>query len=113
MALTFDDVVRLTAHLPGIEVGTSYGTPALRVGKKFMARTWEDGETLVLKPVEDIEQRFLMETQPDVFYLTPHYEGYPTILIHLSRVDEAQLRDLLEQSWERLATKKLLAARSA
>jgi hypothetical protein len=109
--MTFDVVVRLTTHLPGIEVGTSYGTPALRVGKKFMCRMRGDGETLVLRPVQDIEQSFLMETQPDVFYRTPHYEGYPTILIHLSRVDEDELRALLEQSWERLATKKLLTAR--
>ena len=112
MALTFDDVVRIASDLPGVEVGTSYGTPALRVGKKFMCRMREDGETLVLKPLEDIEQRFLMDTQPDVFYLTTHYEGWPTLLIHLSRIDEAQLRELIQQCWERLATPKLLAARA-
>ena len=111
MALTFDDVVRLASSLPGTEVGTSYGTPALRVAKKLMCRIWEDGETMVLKPVEDIEQQFLIDTQPEVFYRTPHYEGYPTILIHLSRIEEPQLRALLEQCWERLATKKLLAVR--
>ena len=110
--MTFEDVIRLTSHLPGIEVGISYGTPALRVGKKFMCRMWEDGETMVLKPIEDIEQRFLMETQPGVFYLTPHYEGYPTVLIHLALVDEAELGDLIEQCWTRLATPKLLKARA-
>ncbi|HEX5139945.1 MAG TPA: MmcQ/YjbR family DNA-binding protein, partial [Dehalococcoidia bacterium] len=36
--MTFDDVIRLAADLPGVETGTSYGTPALRVGKKFMCR---------------------------------------------------------------------------
>lgn len=110
-SLGFEDVVRLTADLPGIEAGTSHGTPALRVGKKFMCRMREDGETLVLKAVEDIEQRFLMETQPDVFYKTPHYQGYDIVLIRLSQVGEDQLRDLLEQSWTRLAGKGLLAAR--
>jgi hypothetical protein len=109
----FDDVVALTAHLPGVGLGTSYGTPALRVGKKFMCRLREDNETLVLKPVDEVQQRFLMETQPDVFYKTPHYEGYDAILIHLSRVDEAQLRDLLDEVWQRLATKSLLKARGA
>jgi hypothetical protein len=109
--LTFDDVVRIASDLPGIEVGTSYGTPALRVGKKLLCRMWEDGETMVLKPLEDIELQFLMGTQPDVFYQAPHYEGWPTILIHLSRIDEEQLRELIGQCWERLATKKLLAAR--
>ena len=109
--LTFDDVVRIASDLPGIELGTSFGTPALRVGKRLICRMWEDGETMVLKPLEDIELQFLMDTQPEVFYQTPHYQGWPTVLIHLSRIDEAQLRDLIEQCWERLATKRLLAAR--
>src|SRR6187402_1146531 len=34
--------------LTGVEVGTSYGTPALRVGKNLMCRLREDGETLML-----------------------------------------------------------------
>ena len=112
MALTFDDVVRIASPLPGVEAGTSYGTPALRVGKKLMCRMWDDGETMVLKPIEEIEQQFLMDTQPDVFYLTPHYEGWPTLLVHLSRIDETQMGELIEQCWERLATRKLLAARA-
>jgi hypothetical protein len=113
MALNFEDVTRIATELPGVNVGTSYGTPALRVGKRFMARMWEDCEVLVLKPVEDIEQRFLMETQPDVFFKTPHYEGYPAILVRLSAVDEDTLRDLLQQCWRRLATKTQLKAAGA
>ena len=113
MSLTFEDVTRIAQELPGVSVGTSYGTPALRVGKKSMCRLWEDGEVLVLKPVEDIEQRFLMEIRPQVFFKTPHYEGYDAILIHLSAVDEDTLRDLLQQCWRRLATKALLKAAGA
>jgi hypothetical protein len=109
----FDDVVRLTTHLPGVAEGTSYGTRALRTGRRFMCRLREDGDTLVLTPIDEIQQRFLMETQPDIFYKTPHYEGYDTILIRLSRVDESELRELLEQCWQSLATKSLLKAREA
>ena len=112
MALTFDDVVRIASALPGVELGTSYGTSAIRVGKKLMCRLWEDGETMVLKPIEEIEQQFLMDTQPDVFFLTSHYEGWPTLLVRLTQVDESQMRGLIEQCWERLATRKLLAARA-
>ena len=108
--LTFDDVTRIAMQLPGVSAGTSYGTPALRVGKRFMCRMWEDGEVLVLKPVEDMEQRFLMETRPQVFFKTPHYEGWDGILIHLSAVDEDTLRDMLQQCWRRLATRTLLKA---
>jgi hypothetical protein len=110
MPLTFEDVTRIAADLPGVNVGTSYGTPALRIGKKLMARMWEDGEVLVLKPIEDIEQRFLMETRPDVFFKTPHYEGYDAVLVHLSAADEETLRDMLGQCWRHLATKTQLRA---
>ena len=108
--MTFDDVVALASELPGTETGTSYGTPALRVRRKFMARLREDGDTLVLTPVDDIEQEALMATQPGVFYTTPHYQGHPSVLIRLSRVDPEDLRELLEQSWRRLAGKRLLQA---
>ena len=108
--MTFDDVVALASEWPGIETGTSYGTPALRVRRKFMARLREDGDTLVLTPVDDIEQEALMAMQPDVFYTTPHYQGYPSVLIRISRVDPEDLRELLEQSWRRLAGKRLLQA---
>lgn len=113
MPLLFEDATRLATQLPGVTVGTSYGTPALRVGKRLIARLWEDGEVLVLKPVEDVEQRFLMETRPGVFFKTPHYEGYDAILVHLSTVDEDTLSDLLQQCWRRLATKTLLKAADA
>ncbi len=112
--MRFRDIERLASALPGITVGTSYGTPALRVGKRFMARlTDKDPDVLVLTPVEDDEQRFLMETQPDVFFKTPHYVGHPSILIRLSKVDPTQLSDLLEEAWRRLATKTMLAAQAA
>ncbi|MGE3985922.1 MAG: MmcQ/YjbR family DNA-binding protein [Dehalococcoidia bacterium] len=109
--MTWDDVVAVGLALPGVEVSTSYGTPALKVRKKLVARLKEDGDTLVLLQVEDIEQQFLMETRPDVFYKTPHYEGYPTVLVRLSRVDPVQLRELLETTWRRVAPKTLLTQR--
>jgi hypothetical protein len=108
--MTFDDVVALAYDLPGVEEGTSYGTRALRVSKKLMARLREGGDTLVLKPIDDIEQQALVATQPGVFYLTDHYKGYPTILIRLSRVGPEDLRELIEQSWRRLVGKRLLAS---
>lgn len=109
---SFDDVIRLTAQLPGVTLGTSYRTPAIRAGNKLLARLREDGKTLVLLAVEDIEQRFLMETQPDVFFKTPHYDGYDAVLIRLPRIEEDQLAGLLEQCWERRATRTMLRARS-
>lgn len=107
--VTFDTVSRIACSFPGVEEGTSYGTPALRVGKKFLARMWEDGETLVLKCGFD-ERDFRMQADPDTFFTTDHYHGYPTVLVRLTRVSQTDLRDVLEQAWRRSASRKLLAA---
>lgn len=105
---TFEQVTATALAFPGVETRSSYGTQGLYVANKFMARLREP-DVMVLKPIEDDEQRFLMGTQPDVFFLTDHYRGYPTILIRLSKVQPEQMRELIEQSWRRLAPKKLLA----
>jgi len=110
--MTFDEVVAIAGELPGVGESTSYGTPSLKVRMKFMARLREP-DVMVLVAVEDIEQRMLMETQPDVYFKTPHYEGHPSILIRLSKVDPAELRDLIEQSWRRIAPPRLVALRDA
>jgi hypothetical protein len=107
-AVTWKQFEKIALTLPGVEAATSFGTPALKVKGKLLARLREDG-ILVLKPIEDDEQRFLMDTQPETFFLTEHYRGYPCILIRLPNVDRAQLGELLEQCWRRLAPKKLLA----
>ena len=39
--VTFATVRRIARAFPGVMEGTSYGTPALRVGKKFLARMRE------------------------------------------------------------------------
>jgi hypothetical protein len=109
LAIDLFEKVREAAHaLPGVEVGTCYGTPALRVKKKFLARLREDGESLVIK-VGMVERDHLMLSDPRTFFTTDHYRDYPSVLIHLSKVKPAILRDLIEQAWRRTAPKGLLA----
>jgi hypothetical protein len=108
--MTYEEVVAIARDLPGMETSTSYGTPSLKVGRKFMARLRED-DVLVLVQVDDIEQRMLMETQPGVFFKTPHYEGHASILVRLSKADPADVSGLLERSWSRLAGPRLLRQR--
>ena len=110
--VTWEQVVDMAAVLPGVVAKPSYGTPGLHVGKQFMARLREP-DVMVLKPVHDDEQQFLMETSPDAFFLTDHYRGYPTILLRLSQVQRGQLAERLEGCWRQLATKKLLAEHEA
>ena len=46
---TWDDVVAIGLRFPGVEVGTSYGTPALRVRGKGMCRLRTDPDALVVR----------------------------------------------------------------
>jgi hypothetical protein len=108
-SLDFDDVCALAGVLPGLEVGTSYGTPALRVGGKSFARLWEDGTTLVLKVPFEVRDH-LLAASPSTYFVTDHYRGYPAVLVHLERSDKATLAPLLEEAWRFVAPKKLLRA---
>jgi hypothetical protein len=100
-------VRRLALALPGVEEGLSYGTPGFRVRGKFLARLWEDGMTLVVKCGDD-ERDFRMKADPETFFITDHYRGYPTVLVHLERVTVDDLREVLEQAWRRYAPRRLV-----
>jgi hypothetical protein len=104
--VTFQTVRDLALALPEVEEGTSYGTPAFKVRGKLLARLKEDGETLVVK-IDFDTQEILMQADPETFFLTDHYVGWPTILVRLARVDRDDLAKLLEDSWRLHAPKRL------
>jgi hypothetical protein len=106
MGATFAEIRTAAFTLPGVVEGTSYGTPCLRVGKSMLARLREDGETLVLK-VDHIEREILIEADPDVFFVTDHYLGYPWVLVRLPQADAAQIMALLRRAWFAAAPKRL------
>ncbi|HEY7094147.1 MAG TPA: MmcQ/YjbR family DNA-binding protein [Ktedonobacterales bacterium] len=109
MRVTFETVREIALALPGVEEGTSYGTPAFRVRGKFLARLREDDETLVIK-CDYAERDLRLEINPAAFFITDHYRGYPMLLVCLAAVEEDDLRDLLELAWRSLAPKRLLNA---
>ncbi len=110
--MTWDAVRRIALALPGVEEGTSYGTPALRVRGKFLARLREDGESLAVKCGFD-ERDFRLQADPDVFFVTDHYRGYPTVLVHLSKVSPQVLGEVLEHTWRQNAPKTLIKRHDA
>ena len=108
--LDFDGALTLARGLPGVEEGTSYGTRALKVRKKLIARLREDGDSLVVK-IEIDARDGLIEQAPGTFYITDHYRDHPWILVRLSKVEEGQLWALLEQAWTMTAPSRLVAER--
>jgi len=105
--MTWAAVRKVGLAFPGVEEGTSYGTPALHVKRKFMARLREDGESLVIKCGFD-ERDFRLQADPGTFFVTDHYTGYPALLVRLSEVTPALLREVLEQAWRVNAPKRMV-----
>ncbi|HET6567282.1 MAG TPA: MmcQ/YjbR family DNA-binding protein [Rhodothermales bacterium] len=107
--LTLASVRTLILSFPGMEEGTSYGTPGFRTGGKLLVRMHQDGEALVVR-VDPSERETLMEGDPVTFYITDHYRNHPWVLVCLSTVSPAELRDLIEKAWRKAAPKRLVAA---
>ena len=105
----WETVQRLGSELPEVDEGTSYSTPALKVRGKMFARLREDGATLVVW-TDFLEREALTQGDPETFFVTPHYQDYPLVLIALERVDEQELRELLIESWRLKAPKRVLRA---
>ena len=107
--LGWEDVVAIGTRLPGIEVGSSFGTPSLKVRKKFICRMRTNPDALVLRVTHLGEREALLQGDPETFFTTPHYDGYPAVLVHLEKVDPTELAELLEDAWRLQAPKRLVA----
>ena len=110
---TWEDVVEIGTRLPGVEVATSFGTPALRVRGKGMCRLRTNPDALVLRVNDMGEREALLQGQPDVFFTTPHYDGYPYVLVRLRAVDPVELGELLKEAWRVRAAKRVVKALDA
>jgi hypothetical protein len=104
----FAAALKLAKRFPGIESDTSYGTPALRVSGKFMARLRTEAEGWLAIRCDFVDREILLQSAPHVFHLTPHYENYPMILVDLAAVDSATLLEIVERAWRAQAPKKLV-----
>lgn len=94
---TFEDALRIASSLGNVERSTSYGTPAIKLGGKLVARLKEDGDSLVVGTTFE-ERAEMMAAEPDKYYITDHYLTAPWVLVRLSRVHPDALRDLLGRS---------------
>jgi hypothetical protein len=107
--VTFAMVREAALALPGVEDGTSYRTPALKVRGKLLVRLKEDGESFVLR-VDFDTRDILMRADPETFYITDHYRGYPAVLVRFATLDPDEMPGLLEQAWRQVAPRRLAAS---
>jgi hypothetical protein len=99
------DIVALGEELPESEESTSYGRPCLKVRGKMFVALRSNPAALVVRCDGD-EKPFLLEARPDLVFATPHYDGYPYLLVRLDAPLE-EARELVVDSWLLVAPKKL------
>jgi hypothetical protein len=98
VGMNFEAVRRIGTALPGVEESTAYGMPALKIRGKLLAtlpanRSVEPNSLVVCVSSEQRDE--LLATDPDVYYLTEHYEGYDNVLVRLSQITTEALQGLL------------------
>ena len=100
--ITFETVRKLGLELPGVEVSTAYGAPALKVSGKLLAcipthKSAEPDSLVVRIDIADRDE--LLAAAPDTYYIKDHYKAYSAVLVRLSRIHPDALRDLLGGAW--------------
>ena len=76
-----------------------------------MCPGWLRDEDTVFALRAEIDDRdLLIEMEPETFFITDHYRGYPYVLIRLATTDATRLAPLVERAWHTLAPKRLVEA---
>jgi hypothetical protein len=103
----FERIVRCAAHLPDVERSTWYGTLSLKLKGKSFCRMKEKMDSVLVVMVPLGLKEALIEAEPDKYFETPHYAGWPAMLVRLSAVDDDELKTRLECAWLERAPAKL------
>jgi hypothetical protein len=123
--LTWDDVARICLALPGTTQSTTYGARSWKVADKLFV--WERplrrrdldelgdaapaGPVLGARVPDEGAKRALVADEPDVYFTTAHFDGYPAVLARLESLDERALTELAGEAWACRAPRRLLAQR--
>ncbi|MEQ7874412.1 hypothetical protein ABDK56_10460 [Sphingomonas sp. ASV193] len=109
---SWDTLVRFALTLPGTELSTYYGGPAIKVaanGRAFLSQGRE-ADSFVLAIDQD-SKRLLFETDPATFWQTPHYEGWDGLLVRYASADPERVKATIRRAHDLAAAKKPVAAR--
>ncbi len=118
---TWDDVRRLALALPETSEGISRDQRRWEVkGKGFV---WErplrrsdfdalgdaapDGPILGARVEHLIAKEALLADDPSVYFTTPHFDGYPAVLVRLEEIGIEDLEELVVEAWLARAPKRL------
>jgi hypothetical protein len=108
-----DDVRRLALSLPHVveiasagfdfrvaDKGFVWSYPERRPGKARLIRT----DIAVLFVGDEAEKQALLLGEPEVFFTTPGYDGWPLVMLRLAEVDADRLKELVTDAWRMRAS---------
>jgi hypothetical protein len=120
----WDDVARIALALPETSERTSRDNRQWRVKDKLFV--WErplrrsdlealgneapTGPILGARVEHEMAKHALIADDPGVFFTTPHFDGYPAILVKLDAIGIDDLHEVIVEAWLARAPKKLVQA---
>jgi len=126
---TWDDVEAIAGALPEVAESTSYGNRGWKVRKQTFA--WDRplrkgeiealggfepegaaprGEILAVRVPDEEAKQALISGEPEIYFTTSHFDGYPAVLIRLDRIPRADLKEAIVEAWLSRAPKRVAAA---
>jgi hypothetical protein len=101
---SWEEVADFALTFPDTELANSYGRPAVKVrDKAFVFPGREQGSFAIRSPLP--EKELLMETDPDTFWETNHYRGWPAVLVRYGSVDRERIEAVIARAWWDRVTK--------
>jgi hypothetical protein len=119
---TWEDVRRIATALPEVEEsGSDEEKVSWRVRAKLFA--WErplrrsdlealgdaapNGPILAARVPDLGAKEAMLADDPGIYFTTPHFNGYPAVLVRLERIGVPELEELLIEAWLNRAPKRL------
>jgi len=119
---TLDDAGALATELPEVTVGARHGNRTYFVNgkgfawerpftkadiKRFGDETPPDGPIFAVR-VEDLDEKeAVLASATKGIFTTPHFDGYPSVLIQLNAITKRALREAILDGWLACAPPKL------
>jgi hypothetical protein len=120
----WDDVRAAAEGMPSAMQHVTRGDRAWKVGERGKLFAWErplrahdieqhgpeDGPILGVRVADEGEKLALIESDEDVFFTIPHFDGYNAVLVRLDRISPERLAEVIVDSWIAVAPPRAVAA---